>query len=229
MHPFSSDFRSLYKTTHFASGSGVKFTPRHPVWWTMFSSIISMALMLGGAFFSDAIFGTKGGNGAVLFAAPGFLLFIYTLLRIDRLVHTYGSQKIGSITISEGVLSLEILDSEIRGALSWFAPIQAFFGRPMRKSVIDHLNLPLSALLDYEWKYSELNDSQYASFAALAFENTIIPGGEEEPVSLIISPFFRKEQDVIEFMTHMLPYLDAWDGTNLEILEAPAEHDPSYA
>jgi len=229
MHPFSSDIHCLYKITHFESGSGVKFESRHPFWWVMLSSAVAMALMLGGMILSEAIFGVKGGNGAVLIAAPGFLIFIYILFRMGNLIHTHGSQNIGSITISRGEISIEILDDEIRGVLSWFASMQALFGRPMRKKVVDQLNAPLAAIGGYEWDVRTINDETYVCLDALIA--AVDSEGKEVMRRLQVTPFFRTQESTSEFVAQMVPYLEAWDGTALDIdaIEQPDETDPSYA
>ena len=235
MHPFSSDVHCLYKITHFQSGSGVKFEARHPFWWAMLSFAISMALMFGGVFLEEAITGTEGGNGAVLFAAPGLLLFLFVAFRVGNLIHTYGSQNFGSIIISQGEISIEILDDEIRGILGFFAPIQALFGRPMRRKVVDQLNAPLAAILGYQWDVATINGETFV--CADANIATIDSEGGESIRRLQITPFFRTQENAFEFIEQMLPYLDAWDGMELDIdaieqpneNEQPDESDPSIA
>ena len=229
MHPFSSDMNCLYKITHFESGSGVKFEPRHPSWWVMLSLAVAMTLMLGGMFLSEAIFGVKGGNGAVLIAAPGFLLFIFILVRINSIMHTYGSQNFGAITISQGELLIEVLDDEVRGLLSWLAPLHALFGgNPFRRKVVDQVNLPLEQIRAYDWDVRTINDVRYVSLEG--FVETV--DSDEEPVVMgfPITPFFRTQESTMQFVEHMYPYLHAWDGLKLDIdtIEQTDESDPSY-
>ena len=148
---------------------------------------------------------------------------------MGNLIHTHGSQNIGSITISRGEISIEILDDEIRGVLSWFASMQALFGRPMRKKVVDQLNAPLAAIGGYEWDVRTINDETYVCLDALIA--AVDSEGKEVMRRLQVTPFFRTQESTSEFVAQMVPYLEAWDGTALDIdaIEQPDETDPSYA
>ena len=217
MHPFSSHLNCLYRFIVFRSGDGIKIDPTNPRSYNFKSLLWGMGLTAFGFVISLQF---DPGWLFMLCIAPGLILVYYVNQKADVLNHTYASQCISTITISDDIISLELLDDEEGGIYRKFS---AWMDMPQREKVVDNVNIPLSAIRGYEAVHQEVNNATY--YFLIAYVATIDEEGEEAFAEVPISPRFRKFIDIADFIDRMEPYLPEVEEISMENID---EYDPAY-
>lgn len=185
MNPFKSSLDILYQFN--VLNEGLKITPIH-----YFRYIGTLCVWLfGGALITIAVSELTGNTQVGAFVLIPFgLVFLYGAYRIHLdLKWTYGSQIINSVTITDVILTVEVLEQT--GGTMHF--IRNFFDLPKR-NVVDILNLPISSVLDFNFLEEYVNDDNYFSLiASFAVEDD---NNELSTIDVPISPRLRKLSDI---------------------------------
>ena len=151
INPFKSSLLVMYKFKFLKNG--LKVIPIHHFRYlfTLFVWLFAFGLI---AFTVSDILGYP--RLGALFMLPGAFLCLVGIARMwNDFLFTYGSQIINSITIYDGIVTLEVLDDSGYND-SYMHMIRTFLSIPKR-NVVDTLDFPISSILSLEYEDDEIN------------------------------------------------------------------------
>ena len=200
MNPFKPTLYILYQFIQLRDG--LKIVPVH---YFRYALTIIPWLFAGGliAFIISEIIGNNelGGYCFIPFA----LVFLYGLIRIHfDLKWTYGAQIVNSITITDGILTIEEL-AHTEGAMHFF---RTYFDMPER-NIVDTLHFPISSILEFDFAEEMVNDEKYFSLiASIAVKDE---NNELSRIDVPISPRLRKLRDIEDYAEIIAHYISIDD------------------
>ena len=200
MNPFKPTLHILYQFIQLRNG--LKIVPVHYFRYAL--TIIPWLLAaLPIAFIISEITGNSE-LGAYCFI-PFALVFLYGLIRIHfDLKWTYGAQIVNSITITDGIVTIEEL-AHAEGAMHY---IRTYFDMPKR-NVVDTLHFPISSILEFNIVEEIVNDDKYFSLIASFAVND--ENNELSRIDVPISPRLRKLRDIDDYAVIIAHYISIDD------------------
>ena len=200
MNPFKQSLYILYQFIQLRDG--LKIVPVH---YFRYMLILIPWLFAGGliAFIISEITGNN--ELGSYFFIPFALVFIYGAIRIHfDLKWTYGAQIVNSITITDGIVTIEELE-HTEGAMYF---IRTYFDMPKR-NVVDTLHFPISSILEFNFAEEIVNGDNYfsliASFAVKDDNNELLR------MDVPISPRLRKLRDIEDYAVIIAHYISIND------------------